>query len=117
MCTMRRLAFGGLLLLAALLLAPTAGVAQTYTGVTPPTLGPVLAGGGAGAGVGGIGSPENNIRPASVSAPLAENVGTGPTRALAFSGTDVAMLVLFAVPLILVGMALVRGVRTRPPQT
>jgi hypothetical protein len=102
-------AAGFLVAVVAVLLVPAAS-AQTYTGVPPPTLGPVLTG-----------SPGNG--PAAVAprvlvprvgSPASVRVAQVRVGGLAFTGADVVALVVAGACLVLLGTAFSVSARRRP---
>lgn len=91
--------------------------AQTrYTGVTPPA---INADGGSGLGASAAGAPQAAQMPIQASQLRAEAVAA-PAQAratgLAFTGADVAKLVMLAIPLIVAGMVINRRAQPRPQQ-
>lgn len=82
-------------------------LAQTYTGVQPPTVGAGLANSGQGVATGPA-----VVLPAQVSsAPAPTGAVQAPVSRLALTGADILRLVLFAIPLILVGAVFTRQAR------
>lgn len=79
--------------------------AQTYTGVTPPSLD-----GGATPVVGDGHAP---VRPLQVASTPATRVVTAPVRSLALTGTDVISLVILGGFLVTLGLVITRRTRTR----
>jgi hypothetical protein len=102
----------------AVLGATTASAQTTYAGATPPALGGVLTGPNVVAGTGtvtGTGTSPGQPLAAQVSAPTP--VATqAPVSGLAFTGGDFVRLVLFAVPMIVLGTALTRMAKGRSRQ-
>jgi hypothetical protein len=116
MSTIRRCLSAGLLCLGVALLAAAPASAQTYTGVTPPALGAVLSSsGGTTAGqVGQVLSSQGQVLSSQVSqAPLAVGATQARSSGLAFTGADIATLVVMAGSLILGGAVLTRRARPR----
>ena len=103
----RRWAVGGSAVVAAAVLIAAPASAQTYTGVTPPTLT-----GGNSQVVGERPGPARTVRIASEPASRA---ASAPVNRFAVTGTDVAGLVVLGGSLVAVGLVMTR--RSRPRST
>lgn len=104
-------AAGFLIAVVALLIVPAAS-AQTYTGVPPPTLGPVLT--GSPGGVTNTGASHVVVpRVESAASVRAAQVHVG---GLAFTGADVMVLMVAGASLVLLGAAFTVSARRRVPR-
>ena len=93
----RRFGMASLLVLASCLLTTTSASAQTYIGVTPPVVST-----GETATV-GSGQPQVAVLAVRVSGGPTEVVAQAPVGTLAFTGSDIASLVLLALSLVVAG--------------